>query len=289
MNKFDAYLSEYLNEHKEVSLEKIGTIKINGAMPTQPGETADVLFTFNKKASTTAGLIDFIAEHAKKNKSLVTSDLESHFTQAREFINIGKNYEIINVGFIKANNSGEYEFLPYAEANKSIRITSTHQPAERQPKTNNRSLIQMITLLIVLAILGGLGYEAYHYFINKKNDSVVAANNIQDTVKTLVQDTAKADSNTITASTKTLSPSDTVNVRYIFETTASILRARTRTEQLNAYGNHAGFDSFMNNNTKFYSLFIINSNLLSDTAKVRDSISKYLQKPIRIELVQQAQ
>lgn len=285
MNKFDAYISEYLNEYKEVSLERIGIIKINGAFPTQPGESADVTFTYDKKATTSQTLIDFIAEHAKKNKSLIASDLESHFTQAREFINIGKNYEIIHVGFIKKNNNGEYGFLPYSEANKSIRITSTHQPAERQPKTSNRSLIQLITLLIVLAILGGLGYEAYHYFINKKQETPVTINNAQDTVNTVVQDTTKTDSNTIAASQKTYLPTDTVDTRYIFETTASILRARTRTAQLNAYGNNAGFDSFMNDNKKYYSLYIINFNRISDTAKVRDSLSKYLQKPIRIELV----
>lgn len=285
MNKFDAYISEYLNEYKEVSLERIGIIKINGAFPTQPGESADVTFAYDKKATTSQTLIDFIAEHAKKNKSLIASDLESHFTQAREFINIGKNYEIIHVGFIKKNNNGEYGFLPYSEANKSIRITSTHQPAERQPKTSNRSLIQLITLLIVLAILGGLGYEAYHYFINKKQETPVTINNAQDTVNTVAQDTTKTDSNTIAASQKTYLPTDTVDTRYIFETTASILRARTRTAQLNAYGNNAGFDSFMNDNKKYYSLYIINFNRISDTAKVRDSLSKYLQKPIRIELV----
>lgn len=285
MNKFDAYLSEYLNEYKEVSLERIGTIKINGAFPTQPGESADVTFTYDKKATTTETLINFIAEHAKKNKSLIASDLESHFTQAREFINIGKNYEIIHVGFIKKNNNGEYGFLPYSEANKSIRITSTFQPSEKQPKTSNRSFIQLITLLIVLVILGGLGYEAYHFFINKKQTTPVTINNAQDSVNTVAQDTTKTDSNTIAAAPKTFLPTDTVDTRYIFETTASILRARTRTAQLNAFGNNAGFDSFMNNNTKFYSLYILNFNKISDTAKVRDSISKYLQKPIKVELV----
>jgi hypothetical protein len=289
VNKFDAYLSDFLNEYKEVSLEGIGNVKINGAFPTQPGETADVVFTFDKKATTTPALIEYIAEHAKKNKSLVASDLESHFTQAREFINIGKNYEIINVGFIKANNSGEYEFLPYAEANRSIRITSTHQPAERQPGTSKRSLIQLVTLLIVLAILGGLGYEAYHFFINKKSEKPVVVNNVQDSTNTAVMKTSNVDSSNLTTTAATPTPSDSVIVRYIFETTASGLRARTRTAQLNSYGNHAGFDSFMNNNTRYFSLYLLNTNKLSDTTKVKDSFSLYLQRPVKIELVKTAQ
>jgi hypothetical protein len=78
-------------------------------------------------------------------------------------------------------------------------------------------------------------------------------------------------------------------VRYIFETTASGLRARTRTAQLNSYGNHAGFDSFMNNNTRYFSLYLLNTNKLSDTTKVKDSFSLYLQRPVKIELVKTAQ
>ena len=49
---------------------------------------------FDKRAATTPELINFISTKTGKSKMLIASDLESHLTQAREFINIGKTYEI---------------------------------------------------------------------------------------------------------------------------------------------------------------------------------------------------
>ena len=111
-------------------------------------------------------MIDFISEKAAKNKYLVRSDLESHFSQVREFINIGKTYEIPEIGFIKANKSGVYEFFPYSDVNKPAR--SGMQPVKRQKQSNNRSFIQLITLLIVIAIIAGLGWQAYQFFSKTK-------------------------------------------------------------------------------------------------------------------------
>lgn len=286
MNRFDAHISDYLFENKEAILEKIGTIKIPANFSAQETQTS-VVFTADKKAATTPALINFIAEKEKKNKFLIASDIDSHLSQVREFINIGKNYEIPNIGFIKVNNSGVYEFLPYAEVNKSARITSSHVPPSAKPQRNSkRSFVQVITLLIVLVILGGLGYEAYQFFIKKPDNSSAAVPAPDTTVITPAQDTLKKDTTTTAnpVQAKTYSPTDIVSVRYIFETTASGLRARTRTQQLIGFHNNAGYDSFISHSATYYNLFILRTTPIADTTRVRDSISKFLQKDIKLEI-----
>ncbi|MBV9962070.1 MAG: hypothetical protein JO072_07455 [Parafilimonas sp.] len=290
MNRFDAYIIYYLYEHKEVSLEKIGTLKAPASFAPGDGQTAAIEFIYDRKVATSPGLVDFIAEKAAKNKYLITSDLESHFSQVREFINIGKAYELPDVGFIKANKSGILEFLPYSEANKTIRITASTQQAKR-PKSNNRSAVQLITVLIVIAILAGLGWEAYQYFSKSKNTDTAITNNSNNntdtsTVNATNQDTInRVNADSVTAKPITnYSDSDTVNVRYIFETTASELRAQTRTAQLKGFGNNASYDSFINNSTKFYSLFIVKPTKLSDTLRIKDSLAKFFQKDVQVKI-----
>ncbi|MEP6683284.1 MAG: hypothetical protein ABJA35_08490 [Parafilimonas sp.] len=282
MNRFDNYITDYLHENREVSLEKIGTVKASASVADQ--QAGSVVFVCDKKAATSEELINFIAEKTAKSKYLIASDIESHFAQVREFINIGKSYELPGVGFIKANKAGVYEFLPYSDVNKPAK-TGT-QPVKRQ-KQSNRSAIQLITLLIVLAILAGLGWQAYQFFSKPKTvDNSETVIKTADTTATPVLDSNHTDSALKTHQTASLTDSsDTINVRYIFEITASALRAQTRTAQLKNLGSNAGYDSFMNNRTKFYSLYILRPTKIADTLTVKDSLSKFLQKDITLKIV----
>jgi len=275
VNRFDAYTTEYLLENKEVTLDKIGTIKILGAAPTDE-ENIPVQFMPDRKAVTSEGLIKYIAEKTGKNKYLVIADIESHFAQAREFINIGKSYELLEIGFIKTNNTGVYEFLPYSK-NKPVRITA--QPVTHSKQNNNRSIIQIISLIIVIAILAGIGWQAYQFFKKKNSNQSPVITTADTTTNTIAQDTtAKID----TSATHT--GNDSLNVRYIFEITASRLRALTRTEQLKKFGNNALYDSSVNNNATFYNLYILKPTLPADTLMVKDSMAKFFQKDIRLEI-----
>jgi nucleoid DNA-binding protein len=279
VNKFDTYISEYLRANREVTLEKIGTLKILSFSEAE-ANAPSVDFTFDKKAATSPALIDFIAEKAVKNKNIVAADIESHFAQVREFINIGKNYEIPHLGSIKANKTGAYQFLPYSEINKPSK-TSSAQPAQQSSRSNKRSAVQLLSLIIVLAILSGLAWQAYNFFSQRKTNTVAAIPVNTDTVAaTPVKNTPHLD--TAAVHQTTYSPTDTVNVHYIFETTASGLRARTRTAQLRSFGNDAAFDSFVTHSTMYYDLYLIKPTKLADTSATKDSIAKFLQKDIRI-------
>src|SRR4051794_27426398 len=97
MNNYDPFIQDFLAQYKSLSLEKIGHLKINGA---EGVGGSDVSFQYDRKAATTPELVNYIAERTGKNKFLVQSDLESHFELTRQFINIGKPYELEGVGFI---------------------------------------------------------------------------------------------------------------------------------------------------------------------------------------------
>jgi hypothetical protein len=291
VNRFEQYISEFLTENKEVSLEKIGVIKTVGYSDAET-QSVPVEFRFDKKAITSPELIDFISSRAGKNKMLIASDLESHLKQAREFINIGKTYEIINAGFIKKNNSGEYEFLPLSQAVKAQKNFSHPSTKNRTRKKRGSSAVQLFTLIIVLAIIGGLGWEAYQFFLrpapqNTTENETVNTDTTKNNDTVLNKDSsALTTANSIAADTirKIYNGNDTVSVKYIFETTDLLLRAQSRTAKLKNYGNDAGYDSIPNGAGKLYSLYIIKNTKLSDTLAVKDSLAKFLQKDIQIKI-----
>ncbi len=297
MNQYEQFISDYLNEYKEVSLDKIGTVKLTAGYVDEQNHSMNADFIFDRKAVTSPELTNYIAQKTSKNKMLIASDLESHFTQAREFINTGKTYEIGNAGFIKKNNSGIYELLPASQAVKAQKNFSKPVQQRRQQKKTASSAVQIFTLLIVLAILCGLGWEAYQFFVKKPPVDSVAENEqaVGDSTANSIDSTNKKDTATIIAikpadTTKPIVQStvyknnDTVNIKYIFERTNLLLRAQTRTVKLIGYGNDARYDSIANNPGKLYSLYILKRTRISDTAKIKDSIAKFLQKPVEIKI-----
>lgn len=283
MNFFEQYISEYLAENKEMSLEKIGVLKIMGHVNGE-AQSMPVEFIFDKRAETSPELVDFISSRSGKNKMLIASDLESHLTQAREFINIGKTYEIINAGFIKKNIGGEYGLIPYSQAVKAQK--NFNQPVTRSARTRKKGngAVQLFTLIIVLAIVGGLSYEAYQFFLKPSPQNTSEAEIINaDTTKST--DTAlNAVSSTADTAHTIYNANDTVPVHYIFETTNLLLRAQSRTDKLKSYGNDAGYDSADNGAGKLYSLYIAKRTKLSDTLAVKDSLAKFFQRDITVKI-----
>lgn len=283
MNFFEQYISEFLAENKEVSLEKIGVIKITGHVNGE-AQPVPVEFIYDKRAETSPELVDFISSRSGKNKMLIASDLESHLTQAREFINIGKTYEIINAGFIKKNISGEYELIPYSQAVKAQK--NFNQPATRSPRTRKKGngAVQLFTLIIVLAIVAGLSYEAYQFFLKPTPQNTSEAEIINtDTTKS--NDSALNMVSSANDTThKVYNANDSVLVHYIFETTNLLLRAQSRTDKLKSYGNDAGYDSANNGAGKLYSLYIAKKTRLADTLAVKDSLAKFFQRDITVKI-----
>ena len=296
MNQYEQSIGDYLNEYKEVSLDKIGVIKITGGyVDEQSHPAAD--FVYDRKAVTSPELIEYIAQKTSKNRMLIASDLESHLTQAREFINTGKTYEIANAGFIKKNNSGTYELIPASQAIKAQKNFSKPVQQKRQGKKTASAAVQVFTLLIVLAILCGLGWEAYQFFVKKPPLNSVAENEqgATDSTASNVDSTNKKETSTVAATkpadtTKSIvqpivyNNEDSANIKYIFETTDLLLRAQSRTAKLKSYGNDAGYDSVPNGQGKLYSLYILKKTKIADTLHIKDSIAKFLLKPVTIKI-----
>ena len=287
MNHYDLIIRDYLEEQKSVSFEKIGSLVITDKNTSEDQQfiPGSLQFKYNKKAATSPGLVDYIAQRLAKNKGLIQSDLESYIELMRQFINIGKPYEMEGVGVFKLAKSNEYEFTAYdmSEKKEEQKSGKRQHPANTSPLTvkhrNNRSALMLLAVLIILTVLVVIGWGTYKLLMpgdSPKSDTAVLSNNSKPA------DTIVSTNNLLPADSRAITKGDTADYKFIYETTSLSSRAYLRTAQLKKFGNQAAIDSIGADSAKVYELYIKMRLYNADTTKAKDSIQKHLQRSVKI-------
>lgn len=298
MNQYDTLIRDYLYENKQISFEKIGTITLDdkNASVEHPPLPGSIHFQFNKRAETSPELAAYIAAKTGKNKVLITSDLESFVELTRQFMNIGKPYEMDGVGIFKIGRTGEYEFAAFDQTNKKEESKSSQRQKQRErerndsplsPKKNsNKNVLMLFALIIVLGVLGVIGWGTYKLFVENKSaaavntdtllQSTVPAPTLTDTASTTIDTTAKKDSTILITG-------DSAQYKFIHETTSSASRAYERMKTLQSWGHPSGIDSIKRDSVILYTLYFKYKISNADTAIMRDSLQKLLNRTIKIK------
>jgi len=296
VSKYDSFVYDYLVANKILSIEKMGIVELTGPVPMAdkdnptPTLSSSIKFSVDKKAATSDEFIDYVAQAVGKKKTLIYSDIESYFEQARQFINIGKPFIIPNVGIISINKQGVYEFKVaepsmHLEDHPSNAGTSydSGEIAKTSARLQQKNMIRVIASAIGILIVFVLLYIAYGYF---KNNTKEVANVNTDTASTIIpidttaNTTAKPDT---IITNNTITSLDTLELKYIFEVTGSRNRAIARCSKLKMFGDPAHYDSIVYADSTQYRLFLTITTAVTDTAKYKDSIQRYFQRKVFIE------
>ena len=295
----------YLLRHKQISLQGIGTFKIDGFLPE--GTDTDkpfiippdaISFKYDSKTGEDNELIDFIVQNTKKIKPLASADLDSFLTLGRQFLNIGKPFTIQNLGTLEKLKSGDLEFKPGPLIQKvevpklKIEDDGAEQHEEnlfndykREPSRDNRKIVLIIFIIVVL----GLGAWAAWHFGLKKNDTAQGSTNdaiipIADTTtSTKKNDSSGASQNSLNSIQK--NPADSFTFKVVVRETKNKGVALLRVEYLKSFGRNVIMYTSDSVTYKIAEPFMLP---LSDTTAVLDSLRKnyYDEKkiPIHIEI-----
>lgn len=311
MNKYDAFIHDYLIQHQQVTLEKIGLLHVAGdqKLPEHGTNAAPVVqFTFDRKAETDPLLLDFIAERSVKNRALVASDLSSYLEQVRQFINIGKPYIIPGIGAIFMVKNIGYEFSQQSGASfvasPMIPVSTTEHYIEADPAESGRirrkNSLAGLAFVVLVLVIGGIGWGIYNRMSNNKAPETTQSETSPEATApeddTLADSTATAttspaadtpapDANAATTATapQSVAPGTPRSYKFVFETTASPDRARARIAQLQSFGDPAYYDSTkLSDNTYQYRLFLKHDMNIEDSTKVKDSLSMYLDRKVSL-------
>ncbi len=289
MSKYDVLIREYLLTNNIVSLEKIGAIKLDAtaALPESAvnRQHGNFIFQYDKKAVTTPELINFIAERTGKKRSLIDSDITSYFEQIRQFLHIGKPYEIEGVGLFRLNKAGEYEFFLAELRPPQHAVSNTgskNVTAERTVKKQTRSSLTTLAAILMLLVLGGLSWWGYQYFTTGKSaswDDKLYADSTK--ITTFKNDTASANRASVDHVL------DSITINYIIDSALSLEQLNKQVAAYKSYAKQVMHDNAVFNGIKKYRLFIQQTTLPADTTKVKNSLQKNLKKNIRIEVSNQ--
>lgn len=285
------YISDYLAQHKTVSLEKIGKLSLPQSTSTdEEGNPTDQSpFVYNKKAVTTPEFVDYLADVTQKSRSIAQSDLEYFLDQARQLMNIGSTPLVIDgLGFIYAEKSGEYALNTSdiqevkEKERKSLEDNYNNSPLTSATNyASNRPSKRLVgRWILILLIIGVIVYGAYFF---PKSSFKFFSSGPADTAATATDTTAKAGLPT-TAQKATENAREEGEYRFIFQTFSNKAEADKRVKQLKSYGNKVSLDSSKKGTAVTYYLYVQMENVqTTDTTRIKDSLRGYYGHPVVID------
>jgi hypothetical protein len=291
--KIEQLLVQQLYNHKEVSLQGIGTFRLSDSVVLPADGDKDfnipadgITFTYDPKTQEDDALIDYIVQQTRKIKPLASADLDSYIMLSKQFLNIGKPLKIEGIGTLLKTQSGQYEYIP------GQYISSKMEPAAKplkekleedvsfrtpaQSKPLNMKKLALITGLILL--LGGGGFATWWYFTHNNNNTADKAET--ETAKpeketAAMPDTTKLSSTKPADSTlaKTAAPAnDGSTFKIVFKVTTNKAEAIDRMNTLIKRGHKVLMYTV---DSVTYKLATPFTSPLSDTLRAKDSLGKY--------------
>ena len=292
--KIEQALVLYLLKHKQISLQGIGTFKIDAIIPESTDSdkpfmipTDAVSFIYNPKIREDDELIDFIVQNTKKIKPLASADLDSFLTLGRQFLNIGKPFTIQNLGTLEKLNNGDLEFKPGPLIQKvevpklKIEDEGAEQHEEnlfndykREPAGNNNRAL-LITFVIIILIAGV--WAAWYFGFKKNNpEKVTTTDNIipiADTMAVAKKNDSLAATQKLTDSLNIIpkNPADSFTFKVVVRETKDKEIALARLAILKSFGRDVIMYTTDSVTYKVAEPFMLP---LSDTTKILDSLNK---------------
>ena len=287
--KLAPLLAQYLYQEKKLSLPGIGTFLLDPSARTSADAlhaSEGISFQYNPGAHDDDNLVAYISTHAGKMKSLASSDLTSYLELARQFLNIGKPFQIEGIGTLVKNKAGELEFTAGHVLVDKMRETGIKELSATsisdQSLTTYESLKPHVDrtppykaiflgflVLATTAVIIWAGYRVY------KNNSEKKGQDEQDSTQetTAVTDTTKyvaPAKDTVTAAPQ----NETANknsYRFVIEVTNK-QRALRRYSMLREGGVpiQIATDDSVN-----YKLFLVLAATPADTARISDSLTTW--------------
>lgn len=279
--KLAPLLSQYLYQQKQLHLAGIGSFTLDPNAVTDPKNMHDAIsFEYNTRAKEDEQLVTYVSTHTGKQKALASSDLNSYIDTAKEFLNIGKPFQIEGIGTLVKKKGGELEFTADNMSSEKMKesgmkeLSATSTTAESFTTYENlkphvekdgpyKKIFMALLVLVTTGIVIWGGYKLYRMTSNNssKNDDQ-SQNEAIPAPEPVKKDTA--------ASTVTRPVGDNRQpgtYRFVIETA---LRQRA----LNRYAQLKKTTAVQLSTTDsiHYKLYFVLHATPADTARMRDSL-----------------
>ncbi|HEV8083099.1 MAG TPA: hypothetical protein VGP55_07870 [Chitinophagaceae bacterium] len=290
--KIEQALVLYLLKNKQISLQGIGTFKLDISLPEVTDNEKPVIipanavsFHYDPKTGEEETIVDFIVEHTKKIKPLASADLDSFLTLGRQFLNIGKPFTIQNLGTLDKLKSGELEFKPGQLILQKIEAPkgTTENDIEENDAENlfndyqHKAPGNSKRILLIIFILFALGFgvwAAWNFLFKKDDKEITQSENIMPVADTSSISKDSLAKNALADSLKISQKpiSDSVLFNVVVRVTNNKKVALARLAILETMGRDVIMYTTDSMTYKVAQPFTLP---LSDTTKILDSLNKY--------------
>lgn len=256
-----------------------------------------IQFIPDPKAKEDEGLVAFIAQNSGKIKPLAFSDLEDFLNIGKQLLNVSKQFYIEGLGTIILEGNGNMTFrqgnelIPaaamaeHAVDNKQRDLTEeqgtdlSFEAPYNVPRQGSalKKLVATIGIIAAIAIIAWGGYYFWNHMQNSSGQTT--PQNIQP----ILPDTAAAlvDSAALKATTDSIAkPAEAPPYKIVIEN-AKRTRALTRYEDLKKMGYNVQLTT---EDSLTFKLFTVINGPLTDSSRVRDSISRFFGRKVWVEL-----
>jgi hypothetical protein len=291
--KIEQVLVHYLLKNKKLTLQGIGTFDLNASLPDSADPDKPIIlpensvtFHYDPKVTEDEGLVDFIVEHTNKIKPLASSDLDSFLSLGRQFLNIGKPLTLPNIGTLEKLNSGILAFKPGQLVAQKIEPNKVKneeaegtEPEESlfndyQKDRRSKNGARAVFVLLILIVLGFIGWAVWHYGFNQKNEPETITTT--EPVVPLKDSSYKADSAIIAnAAVDSSKNADSVSFIMVISRYKSLPAAEWKVKTLKKL--HPDVSIFTNDSV-IYKVAEPFRRPLADTTTILDSLKSFFPK-----------
>jgi hypothetical protein len=292
--KIEQLIVQYLYQNKEVTLQGIGTFRLNPLVELPTDSSKDFVmpeeafeFEDNQKAGEDAGLVEFIVKSGKI-RSLAISDIDSYVTLSKQFLNIGNPLFIEGIGTIQKNRQENYLFTSGQFVN-SVANTAPKQIKERkdeivsfQTEGRNADNRKYVLIAVGLAVVVLITLGVYYLFSSDKPEEAITPAPVAmvpvapkpivdsaDSIKKIIAAKATADSIAKLKAT----PGDNSTFKIVLHQYSKEDAAQKEFDKLKLYGNKVVLIKKDSNN---YLVAMPFTKPIAYAATAKDSLSKLL-------------
>lgn len=299
-------LGQYLLQNKKMQLQGIGEFVLDNfyenPFENEKGRIRlpenSIRFLPNKKATEDPGLIAFISQHTGKIKPLAASDLEDFLNIGKQLLNVSKQFHIEGLGALTLNDNSNYGFAQGNEAIAAMAPEEQHAKKYAQKREERsddisfeggysksvKTTANMLRRpLIAFALVLGLVIIGWviHYFFQEWQLNRNRRDNVLENIQPVIPDPTLQTDSLKTNADSTVTPAPAGNSYKVIIETSQRQRALSRHAALQKMGYDVKLST---EDSLTFKLYTVIKGPLSDTARSRDSLTRFFGRKARIEV-----
>lgn len=304
----EQYITRFVYQHKEISLQGIGIIKLEDVVPDQDYlqkhkslPITGLSFQHKPQVATTPEFIKYYSETRGKILSLAENDVEAFLGMALQFLNIGNPVELKGLGTISKQKDGSFVmvpgyFIPLKEDENNNRFKdrvisdepsgNTNFFGKKEPQSSNSA--KLIIALLVIVVAAVAGWWLYSSFLKAPEitASSTANTDTMNVPQQVVTPPPAAVPDSIANAVTTAAAASNVDSSMVQKWKAIFREETDKAKALQVWNNYKKVSTPIQLETTdsvLFRFYVVLESSLREAPRKTDSLARFFARPVKLE------